>query len=131
MVVASFVLFGISSQCRGQPWTEPARQLRDLETAFHNAPKVSIETRGSEPYYDIAIKNVCDGEVANLARNWVGQEIANFLNRLVLISASVEFPDGRRPPLMNPIPILVAGNTADVSWRCEDLTIQGIRANQR
>lgn len=135
IIVASVMLLAFAGECRAQfQFLEPAR-LKDLEAAFKSEPRVWITPQGSEPYYDLAVKNVCEGAVADAAREWLDQTIlnvsaGNFLNRLMLISASVDFPDGRRPSL-GPIPILVAGNTSEVSWHCVDLSIQGIKSEQR
>lgn len=144
VIVASLMLLAFAGECHAQlfGFSEPAR-LKDLKTAFQTEPRVWITQQGSDPYYDIAVKNVCEGAVRDAAQEWLNQTISipilknnidfhpgNFLNRLMLISASVDFPDGGRPALRE-IPILVAGNTADVSWNCVDLTVQGIASNQR
>lgn len=109
--------------------TEAQRQLGALESVLATEPKVVVEQRSSAPYYNVIVENICDGTVERLARQWLTEPLATFLDRALLIEASISFPDSKRREF-NAL-IFAGANTSDSQWKCQSSIVQGVPHTER
>jgi hypothetical protein len=129
LLVATVVLFGAAGESQAQIGTGPEQRLTDLKAAFKKSPELVPSQPGSEAYFDVAIKNICNGPVEYLVNDWLGQYITYASYRLVLIRATIVFTNDTRKALIN-TPILRRGSTSDSSLPCQELTVRGIRRDK-
>lgn len=136
LLVGILVLFGAAGECQADSllkpltdWWDTRSQLNDLKASFKVAPKVVVEKRGSEPYYDVAVENICGGRIEKLAHAWLDQGLANFLNRAIIIEASFTILDSKERTLDRMI--FAAGNTRDSQSPCQNKVVEGVPSNEQ
>jgi hypothetical protein len=119
ILAACLILFFSGRQCQA---TEASKQLDSLKAAFSAKPRVVTKERGSEQYYDVVVENICNGQVENLARQWLSDSWggSNFTNRLVLITAYTDLPTRQE------IIIFAAGNFSTNTPVCQESVVLGV-----
>jgi len=130
LLIAGAGLLFFSAESRAFDFTDAQRQLSSLKSAFATEPTLKVEQRGVEPYYDVAVENVCNGAVERLARQWLQEAYwTNFLDRAVLIKALIAFPDSKRNAVESVI--FAGGNTSQFGWNCQESAVRGVSRTER